>query len=231
MKRYFIIFAFFFQCVFGFAQNSNSILDSNIGGNIFTFKQHNLSSININNEFAQPINYFHHSTPNGNNVIPPTDGVIIDNITVFRSAGSTTPFDRNIACPSKLGLNDSKDVLMTKTDSLNTALMIKENELSSLIDDSDTPLMLNNVVSSAPFEALWLHYELLSTSPFLSDTVLIEAGKKEDVLNSAMIRDVMVANPHAAKTPEVMNVLEQRDEPIPDELMAEIEAGKNQIGA
>lgn len=212
-------------------QGSNAPEITAPGGNIFTDKEHNPSSININNEFAQPINYFHHSTPNGYNVIPPTDGVIIDNITVFRSAGSNLPYFRVAACPSKLNLNDSKDVLMAKTDSLNTALMIKENELSSLIDDSDTPLMLNNVVSSAPFEALWLHDELLSTSPFLSDTVLIEAGKKEDVLNSAMIRDVMVANPHAAKTPGVMNVLEQRVEPIPDELMAEIEAGKNQIGA
>jgi hypothetical protein len=212
-------------------QGSNAPEITAPGGNIFTDKELNPSSININNEFAEPINYFFHTNTGGFNVIPPANGVLTDLVTVFRSPGINLLFRREHACPPKLNYNDSKDALIAKTDSLNTALMIKENELSSLIDDSDTPLMLNNVVSSAPFEALWLHDELLSTSPFLSDTVLIEAGKKEDVLNSAMIRDVMVANPHAAKTPEVMNVLEQRVEPIPDELMAEIEAGKNQIGA
>jgi len=212
-------------------QGSNAPEITSPGGNIFTNKLYNPLSININDEFAQPINYFYHTNTNGFNLIPPANGVIIDFVTVFRNGGSNIPFYRNDACPSKLDLNDSKDVLIAKTDSLNSVITVKENELSSLIDDNDTPLMLNNVVSSAPFDALWLHDELLSTSPYLSDTILIEAGKKEDVLNSAMIRDIMVANPHSAKSSEVMSTLEQRVESIPDELMAEIEAGKNLIGA
>jgi len=47
----------------------------------------------------------------------------------------------------------------------------------------------------------------------------------------ALIRDVMVANPHSAKSPKVMAVLEQREEPLPKELMDEIKAGKDQISA
>jgi hypothetical protein len=212
-------------------QGSNAPEITAPGGNIFTNKLLNPSSININNEFAQPINYFYHTNTNGFYLIPPANGVIIDLVTVFRNQGTSLQFDRNDACPPKLVLNDSKEQLIAQGNTLKSEITIKESELSSLIDDSNTQLMVNNVVSSAPFEALWLHDALLSTSPFLSDTVLIEAGKREEVLNSAMIRDIMVANPHSAKSSEVMSALDQRVEPIPDDLMAEIEAGKNQIGA
>jgi hypothetical protein len=71
----------------------------------------------------------------------------------------------------------------------------------------------------------------LNSSPYLSDTALIEAGKKEEVLNIAFVRDIMVANPHSAKSLEVMAALEQREEQLPEELMDEIRAGKEQISA
>lgn len=53
----------------------------------------------------------------------------------------------------------------------------------------------------------------------------------EDALNNALVRDIMVANPHSAKSPEVIAALEQRVEQLPEELMDEIKAGKELISA
>ncbi|MBW6490082.1 MAG: hypothetical protein K0B15_02695 [Lentimicrobium sp.] len=106
-----------------------------------------------------------------------------------------------------------------------------QSQLVTLIDDGDTPLLVNSITSSAPFEALLLHDELMNTSPYLSDTALIEAGKKEEVLNSALVRDITVANPHSAKSPEVISALEHRNESLPEGIWEEIKAGKNQISA
>ena len=55
--------------------------------------------------------------------------------------------------------------------------------------------------------------ELLTESPYLSDTVMKTSIGKEDVLDNTMIRDVLVANPHAAKSDEIINMLENRVNP------------------
>ncbi len=52
-----------------------------------------------------------------------------------------------------------------------------------------------------------IYTELIDKSPYLSDTVVSTAIEKEKVLPGAMIRDVMVANPHTAKNDELINKL------------------------
>ena len=68
-------------------------------------------------------------------------------------------------------------------------------------------------------------------SPFLSDTVMISAIEKEDVLPNAMIRDVLAVNPQAPKSKKVMDALDQRQDTIPDYMMEEIMQGLNTYGA
>jgi len=76
-----------------------------------------------------------------------------------------------------------------------------------------------------------LHQELLTKSPYLSDTVIQSAIAKEDVLPNPMIRDILVANPHSAKSSELMNQLDERFIPMPDPLMEEILAGESILSA
>lgn len=67
----------------------------------------------------------------------------------------------------------------------------------------------------------------MQKSPYLSDTVVTTAIEKEDVLPNAMIRDIMVANPHTAKSDELMNKLDERWDPLPQYMKAQILQGKS----
>ncbi len=216
----------------GIKRNQGSIQDTITApaGNWFT-NPSNSDIININNEYTQPIEYFYHRFPINPRLQPERDHVVIYANTVFLTRGTDDPFVKEEACPSKLKVKQSKEELVTSSISKTNEIIETQSQLTTLTDDGDTPLLVNSITSSAPFEALILHDELLNTSPYLSDTALIEAGKKEEVLNSALVRDIMVANPHSAKSPEVIAALEQRVEQLPEELMDEIKAGKELISA
>jgi hypothetical protein len=103
------------------------------------------------------------------------------------------------------------------------------NVLSLWIDAGNTPQLNNDVESSTVPQALEIYDELLADSPYLSDTVLSTSIQKEDVLVNAMIRDIMVANPHGVKKEELIEALEQRVPPVPDYMMAEIMAGLDSL--
>lgn len=211
-------------------QGSDEDIVTAPAGNWFTYPS-NSDIINIKNEFTQPIEYFYHRNPDNHMLRPDDDRVVIFDNTVFLSRGTGIPYVKEDACPSKLNEKQSKEELIASSMGAISEISETELQLTTLTDDGDTPLLVNSITSSVSFEALSLHDELLNSSPYLSDTALIEAGKKEEVLNSALVRDIMVANPHSAKSPEVIAALEQREEQLPEELMDEIKAGKEVISA
>jgi len=108
----------------------------------------------------------------------------------------------------------------TEIDSLN-------NILSVLIDGGDTESLQNDVDNSVPPETMQVYNELMGKSPYLSDSVISTAIEKEDVLPGAMIRDILVANPKAAKSDELMDKLDQRWDPLPDYMKAQILQGQS----
>ncbi|MCO5265986.1 MAG: T9SS type A sorting domain-containing protein [Lentimicrobium sp.] len=78
---------------------------------------------------------------------------------------------------------------------------------------------------ASPSEALEVRNSILEYSPFVSDTVLKSSINREELLNNAMIRDIMVANPHSAKSEIIMQELDMRLEPMPDYMKDEILEG------
>jgi hypothetical protein len=72
-----------------------------------------------------------------------------------------------------------------------------------------------------------VYNELMAKSPYLSDTVISTAIEKEDVLPGTMIRDIMVANPKAAKSEKLMSKLDERWDPLPEYMKAQILAGRS----
>ncbi len=111
---------------------------------------------------------------------------------------------------------------LTTSDSLN-------NLLQQLVDGGNTSLLEMDVTFAEPDDALDLHDELLTYSPYLSDTILIKSAEKEDVLAPVMVKEIMVANPQSAKSTQVLEALGNRQNPLPDYMMAEIMQGKDSV--
>lgn len=142
---------------------------------------------NIDNELCRPIEYFHHPQTVQYNLRPEDEKVRILGKTVILTLNDNNDFDRSKACPQIPTPADSQDAMIAGALSINESISNIKTELELLIDEGNTPLTVNTINSSVSFEALWLHDQLLGVSPYLSDTALIKAAEKEDVLNSALI--------------------------------------------
>ena len=106
-----------------------------------------------------------------------------------------------------------------------------QNLLSLLVDGGDTEELNFEIQTSWPDEAAELYNELINESPYLSDTVMISAVEKEDVLPSAMVTDILSVNPQAAKSNEVMQAVNERVNQLSNEQLAEINEGFYITGA
>lgn len=120
---------------------------------------------------------------------------------------------------------DQKSFMVDKELSANNLNQV----LSESIDQGNTIQLENTVISSTPDEAYNVYQELMQTGSYVSNSVLSVAIQKEDVLNEAMIRDVLVSNPHAAKSPELMELVGNRQNPLPEYMMVQIEDGFNTL--
>ena len=91
-----------------------------------------------------------------------------------------------------------------------------------IIDGGNTAVLATDVQTSYPPEAWDLYISLIGKSPYLSDTVMKSAVKKENVLPPELVTDVLVANPQSAKSDKVLIEIENRTIPLTDEMKEEI---------
>jgi hypothetical protein len=141
-------------------------------------------------------------------------------------------FDEIESCPSHLGgsgINPSLELSNISFEITNISQY--EDTLALRTDGGDTYGLNFDVQSSFPDEALLVRQQLMDKSPYLSDTVLKTAIAKDDVLPNAMIRDVLVSNPQSAKSSEIVDMLDERIDPMPDYMLNEIMQGEDVLGA
>ncbi|MCD4731278.1 MAG: T9SS type A sorting domain-containing protein, partial [Bacteroidales bacterium] len=197
-------------------------------GNLFTDDDNILIDNFENNIQNLEIMYIHHENIS---IFPlvPTPGEGVTPVTyefVDYDPASSCPSWINTSNPHKgagekiAEMEDEK----FKADSVQTVLNL-------LVDGGNTENLAQEVNTSMPQDALEVRNELMGESPYLSDSVMKAAIYKENVLPNVMIRDVLVANPQAAKSEEVMGAIDERYNTMPEYMKYEILQGQDIFGA
>jgi hypothetical protein len=163
--------------------------------------------------------YYRHQTGPASTFPSPAD------MTTIYQVGGTT-YTKSVSCPSHLGTGTEKEEVKAALESATAEAEATQVALISLVDGGSTPELQTEVITSIPEEGMELRDQLLTESPYLSETVLETSILKEDVLNNAMIRDVMVANPQSAKSAQMVEMLDERVNPMTDEMKNEILSGQ-----
>jgi subtilisin family serine protease len=207
-------------------QGSRDTIPTAPAGNIFTtnFTNHVIDLYNDNN--AYPFTYFHHYDIT----------YMTPNLEPDYYSQSVSPslnrqwYDPDESCPSHLVSGGGSSLEKSVMEEAEFEINSLEEILLANIDGGNTQNLTDEVINSTPPEALELSEQLLTQSPYLSDTVLKSAIEKEDVLANSMIRDILVENPQSAKSDEIMSLLDERIDPMPEYMKEQIAQGKFTTG-
>jgi hypothetical protein len=209
-------------------QGSSSPNPEDMAGNLFYIPPGPVNGDfdDINNE-ANHIVYFYPLNNDDLDVIP----VDYTENTVTLEPENISPNDWTYedGCPPDEtgGGGGSEEELRGNIAQTNFAIDSTESLLALLIDGGNTEATQTDVETSVPPETMQVYSDLMNKSPYLSDTVVSTAIEKEDVLPGAMIRDIMVANPNTAKSEALMNKLDNRWDPLPEYMKAQIFQGRS----
>jgi hypothetical protein len=191
-------------------------------GNVFSSLSYQYHTNDINNSTCMPIRYNHHkgiSIPGNVRMIPVP--LISPGVEIHENILST--YSPISSCPSNPGKSGGDGaMLVQKADSLQIEIDELELTLLQNIDGGSTAETIEDILYSAPDETYSVYSDLLEKSPYLSDTVMKNAVMREDLLPEVMLRDILVANPQAAKSDTLYNALESRVVPLNDTLMGDI---------
>jgi len=207
-------------------QGSNTTNIEDMAGNVFYYETSDDDYDDINNE-ANHFYYYYSSNASGYTVDPAD----FTTSTVTKTAKPTGTWTYSTACEPQITSGGGSGLKSSGLEE-DLAFYIQEitdieTTLQNLIDGGDTEGLNEEVETSTPPEAVVLYYELLSESPYLSETVVESTIEKEDVLPNAMVRDVMVANPHSSACLQLMDKLDKRNTPMPEYMKAQILAGRS----
>lgn len=175
---------------------------------------------------SQMINYYVHSTENNSNY-KPTKIETYNNGNYFIIVPATSVNQ----CPDNDGSHIERTTLSPEE--------IEEQELvysEAFSDYQAVETIFNDLkdggsteatsltIASAQADDTWeLRSNLLGMSPHLSKEVLMEAADRTDVLPNSVLLDILAANPDELKKADLIVYLENKEEPLPDYMIAILE--------
>jgi hypothetical protein len=171
--------------------------------------------------------YFHHVQAQSG--LPPRVEPIYFSSSIGRQ-NTGWGYDKSIVCPSRLNGGGGGTPIESSVEKLVQQQVLidsLETGLDNLVDGGNTEETAADIVFSNPEEALDIYNDLLTKSPYLSDTVMTEAVTKEGVISNPLLHDILVANPQSAISEDVLDQLDQRVDPMPEDLYNDILNGEN----
>jgi len=137
-------------------------------------------------------------------------------------------YSKESACPPTFGgggIGELKSLMLLAENSADSTL----TELAALTDGGDTEGLSFEVAVAMPGDEIETRDILIQESPDLSDTVMVAAIEKEEVLPTAMVRDVLVENPQAAKSVKIQEALNARSNQLPQYMRNQIDLGRDTL--
>ena len=163
------------------------------------------------------ITYYHADPQSNSRVVPlyyTTNKVTLNYTGVPYDGNScSTMLNRNAYSPGEI--NNIKQQINT------TDVMLEQ-----LVDQGNTADFESEIIFVNQESVYPVYIELLQTSPYLSKEILEKLGEQEFTFTNNLVRDVMIANPHSAKSDNVMGKLENRINPLPTYMMNQIRKGR-----
>ncbi len=213
-------------------QGANGISTTDPAGNTFSYSWQAKPSL-IESDYmnqCENLSYIYHAQSNGFNV-QPIRFTASPKVSPSQTTINNISYSKNLSCPSQLGNGVSSTDMRSDKLIAESKIDYSSNQLAILNDGGNTEQLLTEVQTSIAPDALALHNELIDKSPYLSDIVMIEAMNKEDVLPAAMVTEVLVANPQAAKADAVTEALDGRENPLSEDQRSDIDQGVFILGA
>ncbi len=208
-------------------QGLNSQEQTAPAGNTFS---HISGTLNENSDYlneCEDIYYWHHKPIIGAPYVVPVYRT--EETVDARMNDDITTFEKDSACRSNLE-SRSRSAIQSLIITNKSLENIYVDSLDLLVDDGNTTALNLDVSTSQPGETMELRDELLDASPYLSDTVMASAASKEDVLPNSIITEVLIANPQSAHADQVLDELNNRDNPPSESQMNTILANDTVIG-
>lgn len=193
-------------------------------GNEFSYCELHPSVYNQTNFYNYDADFVNYLSEPGWEPICVTNYDPLHNVNV-----STAPFpSEQEKCPSKIVRKElSVDDLLAEYSYAeivcNSSLVIL-----NIWKDGGNADLSEEVETIEPWDVYVEFNDLIAQSPYLSDEVLL-ATIANDAFSSEMIKLLMVANPQAAHSSEIMQALEERIPPMPQSYMDEIIEGGESV--
>jgi len=85
------------------------------------------------------------------------------------------------------------------------------------VDGGSTQNELNDITSATPSDMWALRAQLLNHSPYLSSEVLKTSADHPNILPESILFEILMSNPDELKKDSLMNYLENKDNPLPQD--------------
>ncbi|MBE0663717.1 MAG: T9SS type A sorting domain-containing protein [Bacteroidales bacterium] len=178
---------------------------------------------------GKPMVYFYPNTTSTEALVKPTQ---LTPNAVFLLPNNK-PYFKPASCTSTMNKWFEPDYHELRINYETRLVLLQEklDKYQRLIDGGDTELLLQKINLSHPGDAIELRRLLLNFSPWLSDTVLISAIGLRHVLPDFMIREIIKANSHASKSPQLNAALISRFGKLKDDFAEIVILGKQSLSA